>query len=167
MKKVLRVDLKEDYKQRFDEIKEERNYSSDAAVVRDLIDQFKMGIDQIRIGSEILDKIRQELQNPLVRMNYGIFSVDDFVLRALISFFEKIASEKGSLLEWDVRSRLSENQRDIAIAFLELQTKNPTGITKKQIAEYLLKKEEDLDGDIEFLAKSGLLERHGSLYYAP
>lgn len=168
MKKILRVDLKEDYKQRFDEIKEEKKYNSDAALVRDLIDQFKIGIDQIRIGSEILDKIRQEIQNPLVRMKYGIFSVDDFVLRSIINFFEKISTERGSLLEWDVRSQLSETQREIAIAFLELQAKNPSGITRKQIAEFLHKKEEEeLEGDISFLTKSGLLEKHGLLYYAP
>jgi hypothetical protein len=167
LKKILRVDLKDDYCKRFEEIKEKNKYESDAALVRALIDQYKLALDQIRIGTEILDKIRQEIQNPMVRLKYGIFHVDDFVLRALINFFEKIKSERGSLLEWDVRSQLSETQREIAIAFFELQTKNPSGITKSQIADFLNKKEEELESDIVFLSKSGLLERHGNLFYAP
>ena len=167
MKKVLRVDLKDDYKERFEEIKEANKYNSDAALIRSLIDQFKLGIDQIRISTEMLEKIKQEVQNPLTRIKYGIFNVDDFVLRALINFFEKIDNERGSLLEWGVRSKLTETQREIGIAFFELQAKNASGLTKTILAEFLNKTENEIESDLMFLIKSGLVEKHGDYYYAP
>lgn len=166
-KKILRVDLKDDYKERFEKIKIENKYSSDAEVIRALIDQFKLGIDQVKVDVKILDKIRQELKNPLFQIKYGIFTPDEFIIRAIINFFNKIKEERGSILDWEVRSELSESQRGIAIAFFELQTKNPSGLSKKQISDFLNKDELEIENDISYLVKSGLLEHHGTLYYAP
>ena len=166
-KKIKRVDLKDDYKERFEQIKEEGNFESDAAVVRALINQYKKGIYQIDIEKEIFDRISQELENPFFRIRYGIFSPDNFVLKAIINFFGQIKKEKGSLLDWDVRSQLTPKQRSIAIAFLELQNNNPKGISKNQIAEFLNVDENDLDNDLKYLIHSGLIENHGKLYYAP
>ncbi|MFW9995334.1 MAG: hypothetical protein ACFFD4_25075, partial [Candidatus Odinarchaeota archaeon] len=166
-RKILRVDLNEDYNQKFEKIKDNNRYKTDAATIRALIDQFRPGANQVKIAVELMAKIEEELKNPMVRTKYGIFNQDDFFVKAILYFFEKIKSEKGSLLEWDVRSELTESQRGIAIAFFELQSKNPSGLTSSVLAEFLGKEEKDLEYDLDYLLKSGLLEKHGSKYYAP
>jgi hypothetical protein len=171
-RKILRTDLRGAYKQKFENIKAQQRFETDADTVRALIEHYDPSSNMIRIETELIGRIKEELENPRTRIKYGLFKVEDFIAQAIITYIEKIRSERGSLLDWDVRSQLSESQREVAIAFFELQTKHPIGLTRVEVANFLQRTEKSLEADLEYLVRAGLLEKRFHkqkihIYYAP
>ncbi|MFX1533316.1 MAG: hypothetical protein ACFFDI_03710 [Promethearchaeota archaeon] len=170
-RRILRVDLTGEYQRKFDEIKKNFRYNTNAETIRALIDNFNPGINLIKVPIELIGEITKAM-NPRTKKKYGIFTVEDFIKQAIISYRDKIQSEKGSLLDWEVRADLTESQRGIAIAFFELQSKNQKGLTLTEIAEFLRKEPRDIKEDLEYLLSVELVEKRylGSdvpFYYAP
>ena len=174
--KILRVDLKNDYKERFEKIKDGNSHVSDAAVVRSLIDQFEPGKSQIEIDIDYLNKIRGELDNPmmksLLKTRYRVRNEKDFIEESIRNFLKKINEERGDLMS-NLRE-YSETQRSIAHAIFQLQLKGKsegeTGISKSDILAFLemenIKIDEKIfDEDLSYFIKSGFILKRGNLYY--
>ena len=176
-KKVLRVDLHSEEGEKFDKYKNDYSLKTDAETIREMINKFYLLDQSILIPPELIDKITKELSNARTKARYNVWTPEQFVSKAVVDFLEKIKNEKGSLLDWSVRSELTENQLAIATAFLELQkSKNDrfsSGFSIEELASELHKNETDLLDDLQYLTSLDLIYKikrgkdQKTYYYAP
>lgn len=177
VKKILRVDLHEEEGEKFENYKQSHTYKTDAEAIREMIKQFYLLDQSIIIPSELMEKINKELTNARTKAKYSVWSPEQFVAKAIVDFLEKIKINRGSLLDWDVRSELTENQLAIATAFIELQkTKNdqgPVGISLEELSKELHKDEDEFISDLNYLSSLDLIYKikrgkdQKTYYYAP
>lgn len=176
-KKILRVDLRDEEGEKFENYKQKHSYKTDAEAIREMIKQFYLLDQSIIIPSELMEKIVKELTNARTKAKYSVWSPEQFVSKAIVEFLEKIKTNRGSLLEWDVRSELTENQLAIATAFIELQkSKNdqdPVGVSLEELCKELHKDKDEIINDLNYLSSIELIYKikrgkdRKTYYYAP
>ena len=177
VKKVLRVDLYEEEGEKFENYKQSQSYKTDAEAIREMIKKFYLLDQSIIVPAELMEKITRELSNARTKAKYSVWTVDQFVSKAIVDFLEKIKKNRGSFLDWDVRSDLTENQLAIATAFIELQkTKDelsPIGFSIEELSKELQKCEDEIINDLNYLTSIDLIykikrgKEQKTYYYAP
>lgn len=177
LKKVLRVDLREEEVEKFDMYKQSHSYKTDAEAIREMIKQFYLLDQSILIPSELMEKVTRELSNARTKAKYNVWSTEQFVSKAIVDFLEKIKNNRGSLLDWDVRSELTETQLEIATAFIELQkTKDvhsSVGFSLEELSKELHKNKDEIINDLNYLTSIDLIykikrgKEQKIHYYAP
>ena len=140
-KKILRADLEPHVAQMFEELKKERAIQSNAEMLRLIITEAYRS-QNIILPEKIFMKIVELLENPIIENEVGIYSVQDFVIRACEYYLKKLRKNIGTLYDWRIRKRLNDAEKEVAVIIIELQTKDTYkwGVTPEDV-----KKQCDLD----------------------
>lgn len=136
----IRVDLRPPYSQYFLEMKEEKNFMSDAEAIRYCINE-TYNTKEFKLEDPFWRKIRHLLNYDYVKNNSNVYNVQSFINKALEEYFQRIESENESIMSFDVRGKLKEDELDIALAFIDVQeTAYNNQVTVEKLMEKLGKR---------------------------
>ncbi|MHA2330824.1 MAG: hypothetical protein ACXAEU_02250 [Candidatus Hodarchaeales archaeon] len=133
---VLRVDLDENLKKQFEDIKKHYHLNSNTEVLRFCISQTHQSED-LDIPSELKKKISWIINHPTIREKHAIYDFNDFVRRSLSFYLQQMKKSLGDLNDWSFRQQLEQDERDIANEIVQLQEENKLGVTIKDLSERL------------------------------
>ncbi len=116
----LRVDLKPQMADIFMTIIEERQFQSFAEAVRYCIVETHKKTE-FQLEESYYNAIKRYLNYDYVKKERHIYNMIDFVNKALENFFNQIDNSLESILSFDIRAELNDEELEIAMAFLECQ----------------------------------------------
>lgn len=132
-KEEFRVDLKDDFLHFFKWIQRENNIQTNVDVFRYALQttyEIESAGDQLKVffSSSTEALIENFLKRKDVRLRYNVETPSQFVKRAvemLIEKTERFVSTR-SILHWDVRNSLVNDEKEVAIAFKACQAESQT-----------------------------------------
>ncbi|MHA2171047.1 MAG: hypothetical protein ACXAB7_14230 [Candidatus Kariarchaeaceae archaeon] len=136
-KKVsVRVELENEFVDMLNQIKIERMLTTNTDVIRYCLYEMTQA-HNFRIEEDHMHQIKDILKREAVRKQYSIFSVTDFIKKALDDYITSIKIHSASIQNWDIRSSLNEEETEIALALIECQSESVS--QEVQIQEILTK----------------------------
>lgn len=162
----IKVDLTGQHKTWFEEIQKKHAFPSYAETIRymtlitweaDQTDAVKL----FEINETQLQLMRRYIERTDVKEKYHIYSVREFVQKAVSLLLDNLEGQRKSILHWDIKSKLGGEQREIALAFAECQQENPTSdVTVAQIAKKLNRRNfEKIENQLDEWVYQFLLDR--------
>ncbi|MDH5401457.1 MAG: hypothetical protein OEY49_03105 [Candidatus Heimdallarchaeota archaeon] len=133
----LRVDLKKDIADLFYKIQSDKKFSYRAEVIRYCIIEASKQTE-FQLDPSYWNKINRYMNYDFVKKDQGIYSTQIFINKALDFFFNYIDREIDSILSFDVRLELNEEENEIALAIIECQSESiAEQVTIEEIAKKL------------------------------
>lgn len=117
----VRVELEGSILTDFERIKLERNFALNTEAIRYCITETAKE-DSFSLDKEHVTMIRNIINNNFVRTNYSIFSIHDFIRKAIDNMAEEIWKNSESIQSFDVRMSLTEEENELALAIIDLQS---------------------------------------------
>ena len=139
----IKVDLTGDHRKWFEEIQKKHAFPSYAEVVRYMTlitweDDQADSVKLFEINEIQLAEIKKFISRIDIKQKYKIFSVKEFIQTAIDRFLIELEGDNKSILHWDVKSKLSGERKEIAVAFSECQRESKTSeVTVEQLAKKL------------------------------
>jgi len=141
-KLVLRIDLEKNLQNDFFKVKKTQGLTNNTEVIRFCIRE--MASSKMYRIPETTHKIIEEIvQDPRIQDKYVLTSVDDFITRSIRQFIMRTRQDRSNLHDWDYRSSLTTNERDVANIIINLQATSSIGSTYEQIKNELPSLPED------------------------
>lgn len=119
----LRVDLKDNVSEIFRELIEERNFQTYSEAIRYCIMEAHNKAEY-KLEEPYLKKIKQLLQYDYVKNDLLIHSVQHFIEKSLDSYTQLVSEQIESILSFEVRKHLTDDELPIALTFIECQEEN-------------------------------------------
>ncbi|MHA2250536.1 MAG: hypothetical protein ACXAD7_09240 [Candidatus Kariarchaeaceae archaeon] len=133
----LRVDLKPDIADILIEIMEDRKFQYYAESVRYCIVETHKKTE-FQLEESYWNKIKKYLNYDYVKNKKHIYNTLDFVNKSLENYFDLIENKIESILSFDVRSELNEEELEISMAFLDCQEASfKEQVTSEDVAKKL------------------------------
>lgn len=141
-KLVLRIDLEKNLQDDFFKVKEKQGLTNNTEVIRFCIRE--MASSKMYRIPETTHKIIEDIvQDPRIQEKYVLNSVDDFITRSIRQFIMRTRQDRSNLHDWEYRSLLNRNERDVANILINLQATSSIGSTFEQIKNELPSLPED------------------------
>ncbi len=135
-KLVLRIDLEKNLQEDFYKVKEQQGLTNNTEVIRFCIRE--MASSKMYRIPETTHKIIEDIvQDSRIQDKYVLTSVDDFITRSIRQFIMRTRQDRSNLHDWDYRSSLNTNERDVANVIINLQANSSIGSTFEQIKNEL------------------------------
>ncbi len=163
----IRVDLDKIDEEKFTQIQEKYKLKNKSEVLRFCVNKVYHGVT-LEIDEDIIDEIQKIVSNRYIKLSNALMGVDDFIKRAITEYYLKLR-EQFTLNNWNIRTSLPEEERDVATALVNLQLEKPTGVTMDDLMEYLDKDEQSIRKYLEKFLADVLLEStesQGKIYYS-
>lgn len=139
----IRTKLDGESAKQFKNIQEENNFVTYAETLRYIVNQsYKAAF--LELNDDLHQEIQRLINNKSIRVKHSFKDLDDFSQRAITFYVNNIKEEVATLADWEFRSTLSPDQRQVAIALLKIQ------IDEKKLTGVLV---EDLVLETEFTSK--------------
>ncbi|MHA1971900.1 MAG: hypothetical protein ACTSW1_02835 [Candidatus Hodarchaeales archaeon] len=125
----IRTKLDGDSARQFETIQKENNFITYAETLRYIVNQSFKSV-RLELNADLRHEIERLINNRSIRIKHSFRDKEDFINRAIIHYVNKIKEDMDSLADWDFRSTLSDEQRQVAIAILKVQIdeKKLTGV---------------------------------------
>lgn len=141
-KLVLRIDLEKNLQDDFYKVKETQGLTNNTEVIRFCIREMASST-MYRIPETTHKIIEDIVQDSRIQDKYVLTSVDDFITRSIRQFIMRTRQDRSNLHDWDYRSSLHTNERDVANIIINLQASSSIGSTFEQIKNELPSLQED------------------------
>lgn len=122
-KKSLRAQIDGIHLEMFRNLKEANNFKYDSEVVRYCISEASKQTE-FRLEDSYWSKIKQLLKYDFIKSKYHLYNVSSFINKAIESYIEELESNVKSILSFEVRSLLDGTELEVAIAFIDCQSKS-------------------------------------------
>ncbi|MHA1228238.1 MAG: hypothetical protein ACTSPV_15970 [Candidatus Hodarchaeales archaeon] len=125
----IRTKLDGDSAKQFETIQKENNFITYAETLRYIVNQSFKSV-RLELNADLRQEIERLINNRSIKIKHLFRDKEDFINRAIIHYVNKIKEDMDSLADWDFRSTLSDEQRQVAIAILKVQIdeKKLTGV---------------------------------------
>ncbi|MHA1331206.1 MAG: hypothetical protein ACTSR2_09025 [Candidatus Hodarchaeales archaeon] len=125
----IRTKLDGDSAKQFETIQKENNFITYAETLRYIVNQSFKSV-RLELNADLRQEIERLINNRSIKIKHSFRDKEDFINRAIIHYVNKIKEDMDSLADWDFRSTLSDEQRQVAIAILKVQIdeKKLTGV---------------------------------------
>ncbi len=168
-KLTLRVDLQPAVAEVLKSIMEERKFQYYSNAIRYCIIETK-NKTEFKLDENYHKRIQMYLKKSSVRYNFMIANTMQFVNKALEHYFQYIDQETKSILDFDVRSTLTDEELEVAHAVINLQSAKATKeVTIADITNELQSKNhKGIENILSSFVKRGILDlyqRSGKKYY--
>ncbi|MFX0063004.1 MAG: hypothetical protein ACFFC7_12560 [Candidatus Hermodarchaeota archaeon] len=117
---VIRTKIDGESASQFLEIQKQGNFVTYAETLRHLISKTYNGTN-LRLHPDLIKEIQQVIQNKSILVKYAFIDAEDFMNRAIAFYLQKIKDEKDTLDNWELRAKLPEEYRQVALALLKIQ----------------------------------------------
>jgi Arc/MetJ-type ribon-helix-helix transcriptional regulator len=162
----VKIDLSGKHKDWFTQIQKRHAFQSYAEVIRYMIFA-TWELEQsdssavFELNEHHVNLIKSYISRADIQDSYQVFTVNDFIREAIRKLLEEIKSSMKTILHWDVKSRLSGEEKEIAIAFAECLNESVTKeVTVEQIAQKLNKRNlEKVEQILDEFVQRDLLSR--------
>lgn len=156
----LRVDLKPDIAEVFLEIMDDRKFQSFAEGVRYCIYETSTKTE-FHLEEIYWNKIKQYLNFDYVKSKAHIYNMQQFVNKALETYFDLVETSVDSIMSFDIRQELTEEELNIAMGFLECQEESSLSqSTAEEVATKMNKRNVNQITEIlESFTKRGILSK--------
>lgn len=164
----LRVDLKPDIADVFIEIVNEQKFPSYAEAVRYCIKETSTKTE-FHLEEVYWNKVKQFLNFDIVKTTHHIHGMQNFVNKALERFFDFIENSVESILSFDIRAELIEDELNVALAFISCQEESSLNqATAEEVAKHMGKRNmKQIEEILEKFTARGILSRliHQNIIY--
>ena len=165
----LRVDLNPEIASILFNIMEDRRFQTYAEAIRYCIVETNDKAE-FQLQPVYWDKVKKYMSYDHLKNKLQIFSVQNFINRALDDYFIKIESQIESLLSFDVRSELNEEELEIALAFLDCQEASfSQQVTTEEVAIKMNKRNvQGITSILDAFVEKGVLSKitsQSKIYY--
>lgn len=172
----LKVDLFGSHVQWFNQLKTHLGLRNNSEIIRYLIysgwqTEVQKDDTYIRVPKILLQEINVLLARPDIKQKYLLNSADDLIVVALRDKVHELRAIQSNILQWDVRSQLPDNEKEVAVGFLKAyQTSITKQIFVKEVAKIINRQNLTLVEDIldRFVARGQLysnIEEDSKFYY--
>lgn len=133
----VRIELDGEVLRRFLKLKEMHNFKTNTECIRWCITE-AANESHLEVTPEQIQLIQDLIDKNFVKRKFMVFNQNEFVKKAIDSYIEKIRNSMPSIQDWDVKTHLSEEDLEVALAIIKVQANNELDmVTIEQVASEL------------------------------